>query len=286
VSGVINFPDNIAPLFSVDRGPATCTACHGAAGVSPNLTNTPSGSGRLQSYESLTLGPVAFDSNGQPIINVEDDGELVVQRADALVQTGGSGDTSRTSLLFEKMLEKPLHGPALPAMTVDHRGMLNASELRVLTEWADVGGQYYNDPFNVAPGQPRTLDKIRSVVALSEDDYNNNVHPVLMAQCAGCHQAFGGNGGPTNPPNSSFKPNNFVLTGDLKGDYDVTLTMVTDVCHPAANPLLLRPVTFGISAFPHPAVGTAPLLHSVLAVGDSNYNTIYAWIASGSGQCP
>jgi hypothetical protein len=171
-------------------------------------------------------------------------------------------------------------------MTVDHRGMLNASELRVLTEWADVGGQYYNDPFDVAPGQPRTLDKIRSVVALSEDDYNNNVHPVLMAQCAGCHQAFGGNGGPTNPPNSSFKPNNFVLTGDLKGDYDVTLTMVTDVCHPAANPLLLRPVTFGISAFPHPAVGTAPLLHSVLAVGDSNYNTIYAWIASGSGQCP
>ena len=32
----------------------------------------------------------------------------------------------------------------------DHRDFMSPSELRLLSEWLDIGAQYYNDPF-VAP---------------------------------------------------------------------------------------------------------------------------------------
>jgi hypothetical protein len=33
---------------------------------------------------------------------------------------------------------------------VDHSGFLTPAELRLISEWLDIGGQFYNDPF-VAP---------------------------------------------------------------------------------------------------------------------------------------
>jgi hypothetical protein len=33
---------------------------------------------------------------------------------------------------------------------LDHTGFLTPAELRLISEWLDIGGQYYNDPF-VAP---------------------------------------------------------------------------------------------------------------------------------------
>jgi hypothetical protein len=33
--------------------------------------------------------------------------------------------------------------------TIDHRGILNASELKLLSEWLDIGGTYYNNPFDM-----------------------------------------------------------------------------------------------------------------------------------------
>jgi hypothetical protein len=32
-----------------------------------------------------------------------------------------------------------------------HRGMLSTAELRLLSEWLDIGAQYYNDPFPPTP---------------------------------------------------------------------------------------------------------------------------------------
>jgi hypothetical protein len=34
--------------------------------------------------------------------------------------------------------------------TVDHSDFMSPSELRLISEWLDIGAQYYNDPF-VAP---------------------------------------------------------------------------------------------------------------------------------------
>ena len=43
------------------------------------------------------------------------------------------------------MFDGSFHDPVL-----DHTGFLTTGELRLISEWLDIGGQYYNDPF-VAP---------------------------------------------------------------------------------------------------------------------------------------
>ena len=43
-----------------------------------------------------------------------------------------------------------LHGDATATGGVDHRDFMSPGELRLLSEWLDIGAQYYNDPF-VAP---------------------------------------------------------------------------------------------------------------------------------------
>ena len=62
--------------------------------------------------------------------------------------------------------------------------------------------------------------------------------------------------------------------GDAEGDFNVTLTMITDTCNAPANYLLKKP-----STAPHPtgAVGGS----AVLPVGSANYNAIAAWISGG-----
>ncbi|TDU32014.1 hypothetical protein DFR24_1402 [Panacagrimonas perspica] len=280
VNGVINFPDHIAPLFT---NPArllnTCTNCHNNANADDpvsaglDLRSVVSGTGRLTSYESLTLGKVQFDPDtGLPIVR-EDDGEIEVVRDDPIVKTGGSRDSSRSSPLFEKLLERELTASApLPARTVNHAGMMNPGELRLLAEWADVGAQYYNDPFN---GLPRTLANTRGVKGLDETIFEEDVHPILLERCSMCHQPVGNGGGDPG----SFERNQFVLTGDTEGDYNVTLTMVNNVCNPPANPLLMRPTSNDLGAHPHPQIGTPP--RPVMSPLEADYTTIRDWIASG-----
>jgi hypothetical protein len=290
---VINYPDVIAPIFTAVRGAngiATCTSCHNNSNsTDPNsygldLRDVPAGTGRAVSYETLTLGPVQTNSAGQPVI-INDDGNLEVQRGDPLIRTGSSRDSSRSSRFFEEMLDKQLlSGVPLPPQTVNHAGMLNASELRLLAEWADLGGTYYNDPFNAPPGVYRTPATIRGVSGLSQTVFNNTIHPILMNDCAGCHVPFNSSGSSQGQPNAAFQNNQFVLTGDLEGDYDVTLTMVSDVCTPAQNPLLLWPTSTGGGYYPHPQVGSPA--GPVLSTTSPDYTAILNWISTGTCATP
>jgi hypothetical protein len=36
--------------------------------------------------------------------------------------------------------------------TVDHRGFLTPAELRLISEWVDIGAQYYNNPIGLPAG--------------------------------------------------------------------------------------------------------------------------------------
>jgi hypothetical protein len=56
--------------------------------------------------------------------------------------TAGSAAASTT---FLRMFDGSFHDPVL-----DHTGYLSPAELRLITEWLDIGAQFYNDPF-VAP---------------------------------------------------------------------------------------------------------------------------------------
>ena len=68
-----------------------------------------------------------------------------------------------------------------------------------------------------------------------------------------------------------------MLTGSAEGDYNVTLSMISDTCNAASNYLLSRP-----STVPHP-IGNSGQLSALLPLGSANYNAIAAWIGTG---CP
>ena len=82
------------------------------------------------------------------------------------------------------------------------------------------------------------------------------------------------------PVGTSFRNNRFVLTGDAEGDYNVTLTMISNACNAASNYLLKKPSTspHPLGAVAGPASAPAP---AVIPVGSAKYNTIAAWIATG-----
>jgi hypothetical protein len=269
VNGVINYPEHIQPLWTKVRGNGganTCTNCHTDT-VKLDLRATVAGTGRVVSYEELVLGDPVLDANGQPVTRLVE-GVPEVVRGPALVNTSsGSQNTAgqaRKSRLTEIMFGETLlvgadartAHPNPPGTAPNHAAMLNRAEKRLLAEWMDLGGQYYNDPFNTTGG-------VRSVNGLSQATFTTNVLPILTANCVSCHQ-----------PGLGFQRNRFILTGNPEGDFNVTLTMVNNACLAAANPLLARP-----STVPHPpgATGqTAPLL----AVGSPGYTAIANWIAT------
>jgi hypothetical protein len=276
VNGLIDYPANIQPLWSLDRGANTCTTCHTAADTRLNLTNTKAGTGRLASYESLLLGPPVLDASGKPTIFL-DNGVPMIQRLPALVDTMASeGDATglaRKSRLMEIMAGVRLMSsdqavtthPNPPASAPDHSKMLNAAEKRLLAEWMDLGGKYYNNPFN-------TDSSVRHVGGLLATTFQTAVFPILNTTCGPlCHQAQG------SKPAGSFFENRFVLTGDPVGDYGTTLSMISDVCTPPANYLLSRP-----STIPHPDADILQTV-AVLPANSAHYKTIADWILTG---CP
>ncbi len=270
-NGIINYPEHIQPLWSRDRGSNTCTNCH-TDPVKLDLTATPAASGRISSYDELMIGdPVIDPATGQAKTHTED-GAQVVDRGPALVDTAASeGEAlglARKSRLMEIMSGQSLMSgsaarlahPNPPASAPDHSLMLNRAEKRLLAEWMDTGSKYYNDPFNSGA-------QMVQAKALSRTNFEAQVLPVLRATCAaGCHQPLGSSA-QGKPVGTSFRNNRFVLTGDASGDYNVTLTMVSNTCSAGANALLKRP-----STAPHPVV---------LPVGSAGYKQLANWISTG-----
>ena len=270
VNGVINYIDQIQPLWTRSRGvngANTCTNCH-ADTVKLDLRDTEAGSGRMVSYEELLLGDPLFDANGRPVVRLRD-GVPEVQRGPALVETSsgaaGSAGQARKSRLGEIMwgqtllagADARLAHPNPPATAPNHATLLNKAEKRLLAEWMDLGGQYFNDPFDAASG-------VRAVNTLSETVFTSQVQPILRANCSGCHAA-----------GQNIARNRFVLTGSAEGDLNVTLTLISNVCKAASNVLLSKP-----STVPHPA-GALTQINAILPAGGADYNKIAAWITSG-----
>jgi hypothetical protein len=273
-NGVINYLYQIQPLWTRDRGAATCTNCHNDPDKL-DLRDTVSGSGRVSSYAELVLGdPLINPATGRPVIEMRDGVPMVV-RGPALVETSSgaanSAGQARKSRLTEILWGQTLLAgadarakhPDPPASAPDHSKLLNKAERRLVAEWMDLGGQYYNDPFDAGSG-------VRVVSKLSLETFTTTILPILRSTCAGCHQA-----------GLFDSSNRYVLTGSPDGDFNVTLGMINDTCNAASNPLLARP-----STVPHPAGAaftTPPQAVAVLPVGGTAYTAISNWITQG---CP
>jgi len=217
---------------------------------------------------------------GLPITRIEE-GVLVIVRGPALVDTMASeGDAhglARKSRLYEIMSGRTLMAgadaraahPNPPASAPDHSKMLSRAELRVLAEFMDLGGKYFNDPFDPAAN-------VNTLNGLNMATFAKDVLPILTKTCAAsCHQAIGSSMSDT-PIGTNFRNNRFVLTGDAEGDYGVTLSMISNACNAASNYLLSKP-----STVPHPTTRATPQTTAVLPIGSANYNTIASWISTG-----
>jgi hypothetical protein len=55
---------------------------------------------------------------------------------------------SANGALSSAFLGRFVHGAAAPAGGVNHADFLNPAELRLISEWLDIGAQFYNNPFD------------------------------------------------------------------------------------------------------------------------------------------
>ncbi len=180
----VHYPDHIHPIWSVDRreisevdgsliSDDTCTSCHSNVDdmgmpMQPvaqlDLSDGPSAEepDHLKSYRELLFNDneqvvldgalqdllvQAVDANGNLLFEVDEDGNLVLDDMDNPIpilvpvivtpslNVAGALASPRFFTLFA------------PGGT--HVDRLSEVELKLISEWIDVGGQYYNDPFAV-----------------------------------------------------------------------------------------------------------------------------------------
>jgi hypothetical protein len=177
----INYTEHIHPLWEISRqvfdpdtlellADNTCTSCHGVLDAD-SLAQVPAGqvdlSGEpssdepehLTSYRELFFNDVeqevvegilidklveVLDDNGNVVFEVDAEGELILDvegnpipvlttiNVNPILSTNSARASGRFFELFDNDT---------------HRGMMSVHELKLLSEWLDIGAQYYNTPF-------------------------------------------------------------------------------------------------------------------------------------------
>lgn len=166
---VINYETHIHPLWSVDRwvldvdgvtvlNDRTCTSCHSptdeldqprvpAAQLDLSDGPSPDEADHFKAYRELL-----YPDNAQELSN----GALV----DRLIDTGRTrvDENGNVVPIFRTVLVEPSMSPEGALANDDflarflpggsHAGDLSDAELKLITEWLDIGAQYFNNPFD------------------------------------------------------------------------------------------------------------------------------------------
>lgn len=182
----INYQEHIQPLWQLTRAvfddeteallqDNTCINCHQPIDLD-SLAQVPAGQlslidspstdqpAHLTSYRDLFFNDVekevvdgilinklveVLDENGNVVYEVDIDGELILDvegqpiavlttiNVNNILSTIGARSSARFFALFTE----------LNIGNIDHQGMLTNDELKLLSEWLDIGAQYYNTPF-------------------------------------------------------------------------------------------------------------------------------------------
>jgi len=162
----IHYPDHIHPLWSAPRQVLdamgalvqdnTCTSCHtptdamGALRVPASQLDLSGGPSPDEADHLVSYRELLFGDNAQEL----DMGAL----QDILVPGPPDPVTGEPTLVPVPVASSMSGGGARASVTFfsrfdvggTHAGWLTTAELRLIAEWLDIGGQYYNDPF-VAP---------------------------------------------------------------------------------------------------------------------------------------
>ena len=157
----IHYPLVIQPVWKfarmingVDR---TCINCHNQIDAASMAIQVPSGQIDLTDLASnvditvvTSYEQLLFAHNEQTLNNGVLTDVMVTDASGATVPVSlappmSAGSAIGSQLKFFAKFDGTDHGA-----TVDHTGFLTQAELRLISEWLDIGAQYYNDPF-VAP---------------------------------------------------------------------------------------------------------------------------------------
>jgi len=187
---IINYEQYIHPVWSRDRGvdadlngvgDDTCTECHRTqddlaadrvADAQLDLTDGISdiNDNRLKSYQELFFTDAGEELDGMgSLVNIQievdvldGDGNVIgtefIDDPAAAVSGTMSGNGARASYFIEKLTETELDAgrsltPSSNPNYIDHSGFLDPAELRLISEWLDIGGQNFNNPFDPAAPQ-------------------------------------------------------------------------------------------------------------------------------------
>lgn len=152
---VINYETHIHPLWGRDRGDQTCTGCHGLVdamggpqvpAAQLDLGDGPSAdqAAHYKSYRELLFGDnqqVIVDGVVQDLLIETTDGEgniiFVTVGVPPVMSTAGAAASNGFFNIFNA--------------GGSHEGRLDPAELRLISEWLDIGAQYYNNPFAIPP---------------------------------------------------------------------------------------------------------------------------------------
>ncbi len=147
----------VATVNGVPNTSVTCTNCHNELNLqnkiqvpagqvdltggpsSADITVVTSYTDLLFQHDELTLNMGTLQD-----LTVTNPGPPPTQVPVMLAAPMAAGDAG-ASASFLRMFDGSFHDPVL-----DHTGFLTTGELRLVSEWLDIGGQFYNDPF-VAP---------------------------------------------------------------------------------------------------------------------------------------
>lgn len=180
---VIHYPNNIQPMWETARvDPAdgvsdvTCISCHAAtdAMATPqvpaaqiNLAGTPSidetnhavsyrelfFSGPEQDEQELNADGVlvyrlvpVLDANGDQVFQTDQNGDLILDNDGNPIPV----PDVRVSVPAPMNVNSAAANNDFVTLFTSgsHAGWLNSSELKLIYEWLDIGGQYFNDPFD------------------------------------------------------------------------------------------------------------------------------------------
>ncbi len=150
LQNVWNLASRTATINNVPGSPAVCVTCHdtknaqGTAQVPTGQLDLTGGTSTLDvtvvtSYESLL-----FPQDEQALI-MGGLQPVLIGGAPVVLAAPMTAGSANGSTAFFRMFDGTYHDTVL-----DHTGFLTPAELRLISEWLDIGGQFYNDPF-VAP---------------------------------------------------------------------------------------------------------------------------------------
>lgn len=151
---VIHYEQHIHPLWNLDRGVNTCTACHTTAG------NTQVPDAQLDLTDGLSADQADHFRAYRELLFTDIEQALGANGLEDVFQDGPIDPLTNLPTQVPVFVSPPMRvGGALASSRFvnrfnpggTHEGRLDPAELRLVYEWLDIGAQYYNDPFAV-PG--------------------------------------------------------------------------------------------------------------------------------------